>query len=286
MKFWCLPVSSPLSMAPPPLPSLPPRTDRDVTWRSPPPPPRLSRQEKLDRGVIVLKPRKNRRRKEVKEAKDVKVKEVKTVRYADDLGDYGPLAERLSGENVSRATPSPRPEPPHTPPPPNRGAEIQHFRQQSNTSGTSSGLGSVTTPSSSPPSQHYSSSSSSSSSSSGRGTSPTPTPSPPPIARRRIKSSSSSNKSSGTVRVTKCVVSRSTLSVSVGGIVRRREGERRAREGERRGREGELVLFPGVSRGRDRRERRGRRGHRRGEMSTKPPVLLVQNITTERGSET
>ena len=64
------------------------------------------------------------------------------------------------------------------------------------------------------------------------------------------------------------------MSVSVGGIVRRREGERRAREGERRGREGELVLFPGVSRGRDRRERRGRRGHRRGEMSTKPHVLV------------
>ena len=69
MKFWCLP-SSPLLA---PLPSLPPRTDRDVTWRSPPPPPRLSRQQKLDRGVIVLKPKKNRARK--REVKQVGKKE-------------------------------------------------------------------------------------------------------------------------------------------------------------------------------------------------------------------
>ena len=57
MRIWCIPSSTRLEVE---SPLLPPRTDRDVFFRSPPPPPRLSRQEKLDRGVIVLKPKRTR----------------------------------------------------------------------------------------------------------------------------------------------------------------------------------------------------------------------------------
>lgn len=63
MRIWCMPISTRLdqqqrtSSSTSPSPLLPPRIDRDVFFRSPPPPPRLSRQERLDRGVIVLKPK-------------------------------------------------------------------------------------------------------------------------------------------------------------------------------------------------------------------------------------
>jgi hypothetical protein len=63
MRIWCMPISTRLdqqqrtSSSTSPSPLLPPRIDRDVFYRSPPPPPRLSRQERLDKGVIVLKPK-------------------------------------------------------------------------------------------------------------------------------------------------------------------------------------------------------------------------------------
>ena len=185
MKFWCLPSSNAFIA---PLPSLPPRTDRDVTWRSPPPPPRLSRQQKLDRGVIVLKPKKNRARKrearaevkqvaKEKEEEEVKeavreVREVKTVRYAEDFHDYGPLVlgsqpyqpkrgdvkptrgtevtqqqqyVKVSGSSNSSMLVEAKNSSLNS-----RGGEVAHVRQQSNTSGSSSGLGSAPTPSSSP----------------------------------------------------------------------------------------------------------------------------------------
>lgn len=87
MRIWCIPTSIRLEVAPSPL--LPPRTDRDVIFRSPPPPPRLSRQEKLDRGVIVLKPKKAKNCKRpppesVLKAKVVKpARSARRVRYAD-----------------------------------------------------------------------------------------------------------------------------------------------------------------------------------------------------------
>ena len=56
MKIWCIPSVTTTSLE---SPRLPPRINRDVFFRSPPPPPRLSKQEKLARGVIVLKPRKS-----------------------------------------------------------------------------------------------------------------------------------------------------------------------------------------------------------------------------------
>ena len=84
MRIWCIPTSTRLDVTPSPL--LPPRTDRDIFFRSPPPPPRLSRQEKLDRGVIVLKPKKVRHKRPDNGVKTKLVKPVRQarrVRYAD-----------------------------------------------------------------------------------------------------------------------------------------------------------------------------------------------------------
>ena len=92
MRIWCIPKSTSLEC-----PSLPPRIDRDVFIRSPPPPPRLSKQEKLARGVIVYKTRKNKNKSEKapkpltqnnsKSASSLKTskssKQPRKVRYAD-----------------------------------------------------------------------------------------------------------------------------------------------------------------------------------------------------------
>lgn len=48
MRFWCVPSATDLDS-----PKLPPRINRDVYLRSPPPPPRLSKEEKVARGVPV-----------------------------------------------------------------------------------------------------------------------------------------------------------------------------------------------------------------------------------------
>ena len=165
MRIWCIPKSTSLEC-----PSLPPRIDRDVFIRSPPPPPRLSKQEKLARGVIVYKTRKNKNKSEKapkpltqnnsKSASSLKTskssKQPRKVRYAD-------LQESEPSIKDSTLRPrSPKPEAvewtePVLPPAPCRG-EIVHSRQQSNTSGTSSSC-LTTSPGSMTTSPQYSSSS-------------------------------------------------------------------------------------------------------------------------------
>ena len=183
MRIWCIPKSTSLES-----PCLPPRIDRDVFIRSPPPPPRLSKQEKLARGVIVYKTRKSKADKNAKppphassKTSSVKTSSVKTstgkssgrparkVRYAD-------LAEEHPPPGAARVPQLGAEEAGHDKVP-HRG-EILHSRQQSNTSGTSSsclgtGSSSATSPASVEASPHYSSSS-------GRGSSAEVAPSPSP----------------------------------------------------------------------------------------------------------
>ena len=168
MRIWCIPKSTSLET-----PGLPPRIDRDVFIRSPPPPPRLSKQEKLARGVIVYKTRKNKSDKSSKpplqtSAKSSSLKtskpgkQTRKVRYAD-LEE----SEKSSKDSTEKARPRPEPrassvisewrEPTLPLPPPARG-EIFHCRQQSNTSGTSSSC-LTTSPASMTTSPQYSSSS-------------------------------------------------------------------------------------------------------------------------------
>ena len=187
MRIWCIPKSTSLES-----PCLPPRIDRDVFIRSPPPPPRLSKQEKLARGVIVYKTRRNKSDKNAKppphansKTSSVKTSSVKSstskssgrpirkVRYADLADEEPHPPPRVPQLPVieAAAPPPPQVQVPH------RG-EIVHCRQQSNTSGTSSsghgtGSSSLTSPASIEASPHYSSSS-------GRGSSAEAAPSPSP----------------------------------------------------------------------------------------------------------
>ena len=162
MRIWCIPKSTSLEC-----PSLPPRIDRDVFIRSPPPPPRLSKQEKLARGVIVYKTRKNKNKSEraskppvQSSAKSSSLKTSKSgkqprkVRYAD-LVENEPSSKKSTEKPVSKSEMVEWTEP-VLPPVPSRG-EVLHCRQQSNTSGTSSCL--TTSPSSTSTSPQYSSSS-------------------------------------------------------------------------------------------------------------------------------
>ena len=277
MRIWCIPSATTLES-----PRLPPRIDRDVFFRSPPPPPRLSKQEKLARGVIVLKPRKNKGAKngnktvkadsvakpntnETKDEEKAKSEKPRKVRYADLSSEYGPIVKEPDHHH-----PPSQPEP-VTPRPPSRGAEIIHSRQQSNTSGTSSScLGTGSNATSSSPlasSPHYSSSSGRGSrGSSGEMPSLSPLPgdtsTSPQSTLTSCKSSArrsyeqthrSSAKSSRTHRVKK-TTARSTLSMTVGGFMKKSRECSASCDN--------LILFPGVSRTRDRRER-GRRKHRR-----------------------
>lgn len=189
MRIWCIPKSTSLES-----PCLPPRIDRDVFIRSPPPPPRLSKQEKLARGVIVYKTRRNKSDKNAKppphansKTSSVKTSSVKSsagkssgrparkVRYADLVEEEEPHPPpRVPQLPVIEAAPPPPLQAPH------RGevVHILHSRQQSNTSGTSSsghgtGSSSLTSPASIEASPHYSSSS-------GRGSSAEAAPSPSP----------------------------------------------------------------------------------------------------------
>ena len=179
MRIWCIPASTVLDNS---TPLLPPRIDRDVFYRSPPPPPRLSRQQKLDRGVIVLKPKKNRLKKvEIKQKVEVPKKRVRKVRYADQeqfwvtpevkpaekvkesieedkkekdedvFCDICCFQDRCTHEEVWRQRAEDLLQKQEIQRPPSRGTEVIHSRQQSNTSGTSSCLtlgSSLTTPSS------------------------------------------------------------------------------------------------------------------------------------------
>jgi hypothetical protein len=255
MRIWCIPSATTLES-----PRLPPRIDRDVFFRSPPPPPRLSKQEKLARGVIVLKPRKNKAAKNTEKAKPSETKdevrhpprEPRKVRYAD-LSDYGPIIEQKSSSNTQPQ--------PVTPRPPSRGTEIVHSRQQSNTSGTSSsclGTGSNTSPGSAT-SPHYSSSSGRGSrGSSGEMPSPSPLPGDTSSPQSTLTSYKSARRhdrcaKSSRPRVKK-TTARSTLSMSVGGFMKKSRECSTSCDN--------LILFPGVSRTRDRRER-GRGKHKR-----------------------
>ena len=163
MRIWCIPKSTSLEC-----PSLPPRIDRDVFIRSPPPPPRLSKQEKLARGVIVYKTRKNKNKSEKaskptlqSSAKSSSLKTSKSgkqprkVRYAD-LVESEPSSKESAEKQSCRSEIVEWTEP-VLPPVPARG-EILHCRQQSNTSGTSSSC-LTTSPSSTSTSPQYSSSS-------------------------------------------------------------------------------------------------------------------------------
>ena len=255
MRIWCIPSATTLES-----PRLPPRIDRDVFFRSPPPPPRLSKQEKLARGVIVLKPRKNKAAKTTEKVKPSETKdevrhpprEPRKVRYAD-LSDYGPIIEQESNEPIQPQNEVPRP--------PSRGTEIVHSRQQSNTSGTSSsclGTGSNTSPGSAA-SPHYSSSSGRGSrGSSGDIPSPSPFPgdtSSPQSTLTSYKSSRRHERSTKSSRPrVKKTTARSTLSMSVGGFMKKSRDCSTSCDN--------LILFPGVSRTRDRRER-GRGRHKR-----------------------
>ena len=188
MRIWCIPKSTSLES-----PCLPPRIDRDVFIRSPPPPPRLSKQEKLARGVIVYKTRRNKSDKNAKPPPHAnsKTSSVKTSSVKSSAGrSSGRPARKVRYADLVEEEPHPPPRVPQlpvieaAPPPPlqapTRGeiVTILHSRQQSNTSGTSSsghgtGSSSLTSPASIEASPHYSSSS-------GRGSSAEAAPSPSP----------------------------------------------------------------------------------------------------------
>lgn len=180
MRIWCIPKSTSLES-----PCLPPRIDRDVFIRSPPPPPRLSKQEKLARGVIVYKTRRNKPDKNAKPPPHAnsKTSSVKTSSVKSSTSkSSGRPVRKVRYADLVEEEPHPPPRVPQLPvieaaAPPHRG-EIVHSRQQSNTSGTSSsghgtGSSSLTPPASIEASAHYSSSS-------GRGSSAEAAPSPSP----------------------------------------------------------------------------------------------------------
>ena len=179
MRIWCIPKSTSLES-----PCLPPRIDRDVFIRSPPPPPRLSKQEKLARGVIVYKTRRNKADKNAKPPPHAnpKTSSVKTSSVKSSTSkSSGRPARKVRYADLTEEEPHPPPRVPQLPvieaAPPHRG-EIVHSRQQSNTSGTSSsghgtGSSSLASPASIEASAHYSSSS-------GRGSSAEVPPSPSP----------------------------------------------------------------------------------------------------------
>ena len=267
MRIWCIPKSTSLES-----PCLPPRIDRDVFIRSPPPPPRLSKQEKLARGVIVYKTRKTRMEKGSKPPfqSSTKIKPTgRKVRYADQEEEKLKLLDNSQAPtkeeyNIDKDLA------------PYRG-EIVHSRQQSNTSGTSSCLGtgssSTTSPGSVATSPQYSSSS-------GRGSSadnepegaisPSPTSHPCDISflngssspqstltsltsyksRRSDRSNTRSSKS----RVKK-TVTRSTLSLSVGGFSSKRGPMLADLKKSSSCDDGNVILYPGISRTRERRNK-------------------------------
>ena len=264
MRIWCIPKSTSLES-----PCLPPRIDRDVFIRSPPPPPRLSKQEKLARGVIVYKTRKNRTEKGSKPPLQPSLKSKPTgrkVRYADQEEEkHKPIPPLPSKDecNIEKDLP------------PYRG-EIVHSRQQSNTSGTSSCLGtgssSTTSPGSVAASPQYSSSS-------GRGSSadneadgalsPSPTSHPCDISflnessspqstltsltSYKSRRSDRSNTRSSKNRVKK-TVTRSTLSLSVGGFTKRGPMLADLKKSSSCD-DGNVILYPGISRTRERRNK-------------------------------
>ena len=132
MRIWCIPKSTSLET-----PGLPPRIDRDVFIRSPPPPPRLSKQEKLARGVIVYKTRKNKSEKSSKPplqtgARSSSLKTAKSgkqprkVRYAD-LEESEPSSKDSTEKTKASSVISEWREP-SLPLPPARG-EVFHCRQ-------------------------------------------------------------------------------------------------------------------------------------------------------------
>ena len=179
MRIWCIPKSTSLES-----PCLPPRIDRDVFIRSPPPPPRLSKQEKLARGVIVYKTRRNKADKNAKPPPHAnpKTSSVKTSSVKSSTSkSSGRPPRKVRYADLTEEEPHPPPRVPQLPvieaAAPHRG-EIVHSRQQSNTSGTSSsghgtGSSSLASPASVEASAHYSSSS-------GRGSSAEVAPSPSP----------------------------------------------------------------------------------------------------------
>ena len=139
MRIWCIPKSTSLES-----PCLPPRIDRDVFIRSPPPPPRLSKQEKLARGVIVYKTRRNKADKNAKPPPHAnpKTSSVKTSSVKSSTGkSSGRPPRKVRYADLTEEEPHPPPRVPQLPvieaAAPHRG-EIVHSRQQSNTSGTSS----------------------------------------------------------------------------------------------------------------------------------------------------
>lgn len=273
MRIWCIPKATSLE-----LPSLPPRIDRDVFIRSPPPPPRLSKQEKLAKGVIVYKnKRKDRSSKppsHSSKASSLKGsgKPQRKVRYAD-LVEEEERAKAVKAEYSDGRVPF-------------RG-EIIHSRQQSNTSGSSSsGLGTSSHTASSASiaasQPQYSSSSglgssspeaepslncdndsdsSSSSSSSSTSSSPESTLTSTLSNSYRSRRSDRSNRSSRTTRIKK-TVSRSTLSLSVGGFSRRcalMSDLKKSNSCDDRN----VILYPGISRTRERKDRASKSRPRR-----------------------
>ena len=282
MRIWCIPKSTSLES-----PSLPPRIDRDVFIRSPPPPPRLSKQERLARGVIVYKHRKNKSDKASKppphsgvrgtalKSSSAKSKIVRKVRYADLEEDNESLTDHQQSFEVPECDKTP----------PYRG-EIVHSRQQSNTSGTSSvsclGTGSSTTTSPASASAQYSSSS-------GHGSSPEAAPSPSPMypatlicdksylhdssspqstltsmASYRSRRSDRSSRSTKT-RV-KTTVTRSTLSLSVGGFSRRNSVVSDLKKSSSCDDGNVILQYPGISKTRERRNRDKTKYKRKGSI--------------------
>ena len=260
MRIWCIPKSTSLD-----LPSLPPRIDRDVFIRSPPPPPRLSKQEKLARGVIVYKTKRHKDKHQKPPPHSHKAsslksssKPVRKVRYADLVEEEEAVEAKLSDERV-----------------PHRG-EILHSRQQSNTSGTSSScLDSNTASSSSLPASHqYSSSSGLGSSAEAVPSSPSPTcdhsetsSSPGSTLTSTLSTSYRSRRSDRSCRSSrtrvKKTVSRSTLSLSVGGFSKRCSLVSDLKKSSSCD-DSNVILYPGISRTRERRERAKTKPKRKG----------------------
>ena len=278
MRIWCIPKSTSLVESP----CLPPRIDRDVFIRSPPPPPRLSKQEKLARGVIVYKTRRNKGEKNAKPPPHAnsKTSSVKTtssrssakparkVRYAD-------LEEVKPPEKPKPAVAEPVYAGQERVPPPHRG-EVLHSRQQSNTStatassapSVSSCLGTGSSSAASPASPQYSSSSgrgssaevapcspspdtsllesSSTSSSSSSSSSSSPQSTLTSLTSYRSRRSDRSSARSTRTRVKK-TVTRSTLSLSVGAFSKLKKSSSCD--------DGAVILYPGISRTRERRDR-------------------------------
>ena len=259
MRFWCIPKSTSFES-----PSLPPRIDRDVFLRSPPPPPRLSKQEKLARGVIVYKTRKHKNDGKSKppihsslnsslKSSASKSKPIRKVRYAD-LAAESP--EPAASEQISNHSTS-FDDVPH------RG-DIVHYRQQSSTSATSSsGLGAGSSSATSP-----------GCSLSGLETSleevvlspsytsldcdnnPHYTPSPGSTLRSltSTRSRRSERSSKSTKTIVKKIVTRSTLSLNVGDFSNKTSlltDLKKSNSCDDRN----VILHPGISRTRERKDK-------------------------------